>query len=245
MAHLDLRDNDKATASIHYGLDVNGQTISYAYIRKNACSAFKRMFQALSLFQDTNAMRLMSRHHQINLKAVRKTDLKLCVLRDPEDRIRSLYRNKFIQRAGHHDIFSSYANITGRDPTTASYRDFVTHYLSRSLSELDPHTHTQMSSLMPVRYNCILKFTGLSENIAEALGADIAERFFIKPINSTSNFSKYSESVVDTGANILAARHIETKEMPDDASLSDEDLSQTLAHVYADDLELLARVRTD
>ncbi len=245
MAQLDLRHMAEPGATTHFGLVVDGRTIAYAYIRKNACTTFKAMFEALSRFEEDTALKLMMRHHRIKSRKVRKADLRLCVLRHPEDRIRSLYRNKFIQRNGCQDLFSSYARVTGRDPMAASYRDFVTLYLSRPLPTLDPHARTQMSCLMPVRYDHVLRFETLLDDVTAALGPGIARRFFTVPTNATSTLPKYREGIVDTEARILAARFAETGRMPDDLSFADEALSRELARIYADDFKLLAMLRPD
>lgn len=44
MKHLNLRNNEKSIAAAYFGLNLNGQEIAYAYIRKNACSNLNPCF---------------------------------------------------------------------------------------------------------------------------------------------------------------------------------------------------------
>lgn len=116
-------DNRSCTtppSSPSFHLEVNGKRIAYTYIRKNACSAFKELFKYYSdhsFPSDRNPIETMLKHHRIkSLEEARNTEFQVAVLRDPYERAVSLYKNKFIQRSGHEDIFKNFKKVTGVDP---------------------------------------------------------------------------------------------------------------------------------
>lgn len=239
MSALDLTGQQRVGRR-HFALDVGGQNIAYAYIRKNACSAFKRLFMAESPHSDgkADALGVMGAHHVAGLRKVATADVRVCVLRDPIDRILSVWRNKWIQDSGNADIFRSYTTLVGGGPRKATFTDFVEKYLSQPHGSLDAHVWTQSSHLMPVRYDVAVDISGLHSAMTDLLGADIADAHFARRRNVSSGFGESDEPVSDVPAHELTKRFAQEKLMPSRAALLTPSLEEQLTSLYADDLVL-------
>ncbi|WP_173508503.1 MULTISPECIES: sulfotransferase family 2 domain-containing protein [unclassified Aliiroseovarius] len=150
----------------HYWFEANGKRFAYAYIRKNACTAFKTLICETSRRADfvetgLRPMRFMNKYHRI--KTRRQLDqchTRLFVYRDPYGRLVSAYLNKFVARKGHEDIFQRYQSATGQHPDDTSFRDFVTRYCIPPFSQRDKHVRPQASRLLDLPYDHAIEMGG-------------------------------------------------------------------------------------
>ncbi len=246
MGILDLAGEERRAGLEHFMLPVPGRRIAYCYIRKTGCSAFKRLFLALSPHAPTpreTPLRFMIRHHRATADEVAAAEVRICILRDPVARIVSVYRNKFVQRAGHEDLFASYAKLALQDPDEASFRDFVGRYLvGNRLRKLDPHVWPQDRHLLAVTYNAAFLLEDLRSGMAGVLGDDAAARFFTERENATSGFPTRDGDLSAAPSAELHRHFVAFGGMPSDAALCDVETAGRLRALYAADLRLLGRL---
>lgn len=231
---------------VHFRIRINNQRIAYCMIRKNASSAFRELFRhhsphrtALTGPDDMHAF--MKRHHKIGPgKDLGDFDCSIFVYRDPFSRIVSAYKNKFIMQSGNERLFQSFQRQTGIDPNAASFSDLVQHYLKDGFAGIDAHLVPQRFHLRPARYTHAIHISSLHGQMAALLGQDIADRFFLQPVNSST--AATAEPVA--GAHDLKAtelrHHLASQgAMPPDASFLSADLLDRLRLLYAPDLEMI------
>ena len=229
--------------SLHFIFKFAGKRIVYCYIRKNACSAFKRLIVGLSDAGPKpkpreNPLFYMLRHHRVeNFKDIVKADHVIFVHRDPIDRIISLFKNKFIQQKENIDIFKNYWNVTGNDPTNATFRDFVENYLNNHMDELDPHLLPQRTHLLPIVYTDSIPILKLHEAMATILNIQTADTYFSSEMNSTITRQNYENLMVaDTPAVELHKIWLKERALPTRQSfLFDKNIENKLRLIYAQD----------
>src|SRR6056297_261852 len=95
----------------------------YTYIRKNASTAFKKLFQEVYpgvCPGDLPSINCMGEYAQVNGLQPDEIDqrfaIKLFVYRDPIDRVFSVYKNKLIQVNRAADILKQVEKVVRRDP---------------------------------------------------------------------------------------------------------------------------------
>lgn len=93
-------------------------SIFYTYIRKNASTSFKKLFQSLypdACPDDPPLLSCMAEHAQVKGLTPEQIDqrfaTKLFVYRDPIDRVFSVYKNKLIQAQADHKLMVSYGDF--------------------------------------------------------------------------------------------------------------------------------------
>ena len=85
----------------HFIIDVMGG-VGYTYIRKNACSVFKKMILQTSDSGDMdpnrfqNPSKFMGAYHRVSIKRMARLEQRIVVLRNPVERIISGYINQFL-----------------------------------------------------------------------------------------------------------------------------------------------------
>lgn len=238
MTMLDLTPRTEKTWRNHFKIRVNDVDISYSYIRKNACTAFKKFFIAMSSEQiqkNEIPLKFMDRVHKVNMESVVSSDFRVCVLRDPVDRIVSLFQNKFVVRSYNDDIFSSYRLRTGKSPETASFADFVKDYLVLEESEIDPHCYSQYSHLMPVQYNVACLLSDLHDEMSNVVGSKIAKKYFFKRVNSTPASGYTDVDLSNVPAEVLKSLGL----TPQKSNLCTVELEGLIRDKYTDDCKLL------
>ena len=185
-------DNRRAfqRGSLHLGFELGGKRIAYAYIRKNGSSAFKR---ALGYPSGTD-IRVIEPSHRWDLR--QRYDATIFVWRDPEERLKSLYRNKILEREDAEDILVRYRTTMGEEP--GSFERFAEFATRNS----DPHCVPQRDHLKPIVYSHAIPLTRLHESMVTIVGIEAA-RPFARPVNASS------ESAIDISdrARALIRKH--------------------------------------
>ncbi len=183
----------------HYRLPGAPASIAYTYIRKNACSAFKRFIlrdihQHPELHALTDIMQMSQIARLRTLREFRGARYRIFVYRDPLQRIASLYTNKFVQQKDCDDLFRRYQRDVGQDPQQASFIDFIIRYIERPYwFGLDPHVLPQFLHLAPVPYTHAIPVNALHTTMRSLLGESLADAYFQRPHNSTSQFDTYDD----------------------------------------------------
>jgi len=219
MKTRDSRSGRPDPLRAHFLFDCEGKSFAYCRIRKNGCSAFQKFIIETSPHRRRGAgggMVFLRRFHGVNRKrAIEAADHRILVFRDPVERIRSLFVNKFVQRKDCDDIFRSYRAVTGRDPLEASLRDFILRYVSRlGETPLDPHVWPQHWHLSHIIYDRVFPLGELHDGMVETIGQDLANKFFQRKVNS----SPLSDVTID------------------------KDLLERISYIYKEDLKMICRV---
>jgi hypothetical protein len=221
----------------HFLVDIGGETIAYCYIRKNACSAFKRMILDRAGYEGKwdDALQFLSRFAAPDLAAAKAARWRIYVYRDPFDRMVSLFRNKLIMQEGDRDFLPHFESISGLAAPEATFRQFVTGYLTRKPG--DPHVRSQASHLLPIDYNCISTPETLFADMLAVVGKDLAAKYFAEPVNDSSR-ALFDEPSADVPVAELRERYAAAGELPASAALGDPELRAIIRRVYRDDYRL-------
>lgn len=232
----------------HFGLQIGDQKIGYCYIRKNACSSFKRMFLERSPHRDQKqpAQRridFIRTYHCLGPQDCTDCDRLIFVYRDPIERILSMFRNKFIAQSGANDISVSYARIAGEAPQDASFRSFMRRYLGRGFARLDRHVLPQRMHLQRVLYTDAIPVQGLHAGMCQVIGQDLADRYFLRPVNRTSDVPlRPVPEAADLTVTALRRLYVDNGVMPDNASFLPADLEAQLRRFYAMDYSIIQQL---
>ena len=175
---------------LHLGFRMGGKRIAYAYIRKNACSAFKL---ALGFSPSTQFDKI---EPHFRWKWWHWYHATIFVWRDPEERLVSLYRNKILDRMDAGDILASYRSVMGDEPS--SFEKFA-EYASLGA---DPHCRPQYDHLKPLRYSHAIPLARLHEAMVEIVGSEAA-----KPFAQNTNASVPHEVEITDRARALIREH--------------------------------------
>jgi len=245
MASLDLTMEPGLTGRAHYHIRVNGTMMAYCYVRKNGCTAFKMFFNGMSKARrrpKETPMNFMQRTHRAQPGDVAEAEHRICVLRDPVKRCVSLFKNKFIQRNGHLDIFNSYQMVTGTSPEEATFDDFVHSYLARGVNDIDPHAWTQKCHLLPVVYNHVCLMEDIYTMMTPIVGARLANQYFAKPANASVGQAKFDDPAGDMPSSELHRIFSQDGAAPSDAALLTPERVQTILDLYQDEIALIERL---
>lgn len=237
-----------ARPGTHFVFELNNKKIVYCYIRKNASSSFKRFIISQSPNKDQRkdfqtSLKFLSHFHAAKTQRFEKFDHSIFVVRDPVDRILSVYKNKFVQRNGNIDIFESYSRATGKNPEAATFSDFIINYLTRPFSDLDVHVRSQSGNLLPVVYSDAIPLKGLHNRMIEIIGPRLADRYFLPQVNSTSDASLIElDAAYLLPASDLRRNYLEQNEFPTTKCFLPAVIRQRIEDIYAEDFDLIERV---
>lgn len=229
----------------HFGLEIGGRMIGYCYIRKNACSSFKKMFldrspQRALKRPDQRPIDFIREHHRLTPAALAACDRVVFAYRDPAERTLSMFRNKFIAQTGAADISASYARIAGQPPQDATFRSFTERYLGRRFARLDRHVLPQRLHLQRVCYTDAIPVQDLHAGMCRVIGQELADQYFLRPVNRTSDVPL--RPVPDAaGRSVQELREIYARDgyMPDNASLLPAGVADRLRRLYAMDYDII------
>lgn len=176
---------EEVVAAQHYLLpDEAGRRIVYTYIRKNACTAFKRhMIESTGQAAwDAPAIRTL----RVPPAVIEAGDLDISIFvhRDPFERAVSTFLNKFVALSGAEDVLASYTAQTGRDPDTASFTQ-VLDYLRGGIARTDCHFWPQKAHLARGRYTHPIALPSLPSAMANILGPSNRADVFASRHNAT------------------------------------------------------------
>jgi len=238
----------EAAPGRHFVFEANKKKIVYCYIRKNASSSFKRFIISQSrekhqrkAFQ--TSFKFLSRYHTTRSKRFESFDHSIFVVRNPADRILSVFMNKFVQRSSNVDIFENYLKVTGKDPKAATFSDFITEYVARPFSELDVHVRPQSHELLPTIYSDAIPIKYLHPRMTEIIGRKLADRYFLPKVNSTSDTDLISlDGAFLLQASELRRIYLTNNELPAASCFMSESLRLQIEGTYAQDFDLYRRV---
>ncbi len=185
---LDNRAGRPGPLGTHFQFRIGDRRMVYCRIRKNGCSSFQNFIVSTSPHQTVPrsvGFRFLRQYHSVpSQAAIENADCRILVYRNPVERMRSLYLNKFVQKKDAVDILKSYRTVTGREPDKASFDEFVFEYVSRiGRVQLDPHVWPQNWHLSNVLYDRVFPLSNLHAEMTRIIGARQAKRFFSRKLN--------------------------------------------------------------
>jgi len=234
-----------AKRTLHLQFTALDKTVVYCYIRKNACSAFKKMLCDSSEFRQHRLalqtdLKFLLQYHSVSARGdISNVDHRIFVYRDPITRIVALFINKFIVRSSNSDIFLNYKSVMKKDPGEVTFRDFVYHYLGQTQTILDPHCLSQCRHLWPVFYTEAIPIERLYFETALLFGHEFANKHFKLKVNSTIG-NEFTEPAWNVPSVDLHHRYRRIGEIPSAASLVSDPIRQRLREIYADDFMMIA-----
>lgn len=157
---------------LHLSFTIAGKRIAYAYIRKNACSAFKNMLLGqpnININELANHFPFQNCQH----------DAAIFIWRDPIERMVSLYRNKIVEQRNAKDFLAKYRAEMRSEP--AGFDEFVRF----ACMERDPHCFSQKSHLRRMLYTHAIFIEDLGDVMRSIIGPE-ADLHFATPVNKTS-----------------------------------------------------------
>lgn len=221
----------------HYHIETDGTKILYAYIRKNGCTAFKKLINRnthpkYKIKSILGLERNKKEHIEGNMKYYRVSRLDpecladydhvMFVYRDPVDRFISTYINKFIDQNGAEDIKNNYEFCTGKSFVSASMKDFV-EYALKDFKDLDVHLWPQKSNLADVSYSTPVPLAGLQSTMSEIVGEAFAKKWFEKKENASGGRDGIScEDLTGVPADKLRKFREDGKSLSKENFLTDE-----------------------
>lgn len=234
----------------HFFREFNGKKILYTYIRKNGCTAFKKLFlHETEISEDDPAvMRYLMQNFSYRPNIHGIPDYSIFVYRDPVERILSAFKNKFIQQKNSEDIFNDFHKVTKRDPYKSNFVEFCNEYISK-LSEsddviLDPHVMPQNKHLLPIEYNAVINIRDLHVSMKYILGGQLADMYFKDPENLTQNvdaieISGGSEKSIEELNKIY---NISSKFPNEKSLLMNLNISKVIKNTYRDDYQMIFEI---
>ena len=246
MTSLDLRNDILTYGKAHFHFEVSGRHFAYAYIRKNACSAFKDLICDTSKQGNFSSyagsqLEFMAQHHKIrSAELLQNCEARIFVYRDPFERVISVFVNKFVVQTGNTAIFKNYKEVTGKDPGAATFETFLKEYC-RDFRKRDVHIERQSRHLLPVNYEVALEIGNLHGHMSELIGSELADRYFARKANS-STYGVDSSDMSRVPADELNAGYRASGELPSKAAFTRDDLVEICKRRYALDYQLMARL---
>lgn len=230
----------------HFKIDVE-EGVGYTYIRKNACSAFKRLIVATSSAttgepaRGADMMPFMGKHHKISPSELGKLPTRIVVLRAPIQRVVSAYVNQFVMRLRKRsrDMHGAIGAALGKQPGQVTFEDFVFGYLPLGANRINNHFIPQTLHLAPIKYTHVLNQRHLFDDVRQIFGAEIADAFFAERINSTAELSDREDPHASkrTALEIFEElRH--SGRLPSKASFLAPHISDALGTLYRQDVLL-------
>ena len=243
----------------HYEINLGGRKILYAYIRKNACTAFRRLLndEYHRLHPSTDGARQRKREDFLlsgnmktflvlrkDLNDVSAYDNTMFVYRNPLDRLISVFTNKFIANKGAKDIARNFENLTGLDFDEATFSDFMS-YAQNDFEKLDRHLWPQKAHLWDIEYTDAISMDRLQQSMKGLIGGRHAKRWFGRKVNSSSDLrTESSQALTSVPVSELrgyqeAGKHIGKR------NFITEDVKGFAFDRYSQDFEMIAEIESD
>ena len=239
--------NQNQKINQHFIIKIDGVEYVYVYIRKNACSAWKKVFVAESEYQNEENRKLsplefMNKFHRVStIEKVLAVEKKIVILRDPIVRVYSAFINQIVMRMERqYSLHESIEEFTGKPIGRLNFTEFVNNYLTKiDIEELDGHFQPQNFALLNIEYSHVWDLSNLHRHSAELFGAKFADRHFSKKVNSTARLMKSRDSAWDSKIREMSKRYIKNNVVPDIASLITPEIAEKLRIFYHYDYKIL------
>jgi hypothetical protein len=245
----------KAALRPHFGITVGGVSIAYCYIRKNACSAWKRLLvgESPAPFRTgewKNEFAFMAAHHGLRTTAeIDRCDRRIVVVRDPVDRFVSGFISLFVTRTPPptRRLRALSGELFGRDIFDVSFDMLLERQLpgpDTARRRLDKHFWPQVWHLAPTAYTDVIDIGCLGAEMNRLIGEKLGTQYFDKAVNATSAVRSYDDSEASsTPARALIDRFQSTGLLPSKASFTHGGRADRIRDAYEEDASLFEACR--
>lgn len=232
----------------HFWLPGCKEKSAYTYIRKNACTAFKRLIihqlgMEMSEIDGNEDFKKMEAAKISSIRDLKSAQNVIFVYRDPAERIISLFLNKFVEKRGASDIRKSFQDLTGNNPDYTSFNSFLTTYNVQKWKHLDPHNLPQLFHLAPVKYTHAINIKNLSVGVCPVIGVQNTQNFFRKRSNASSVGGESKGDLTDVPA-IELMQEAKTKGLPDPSCFLNHFTTRYIKQRYFMDYKMIAGVES-
>ncbi|OWV29263.1 sulfotransferase family 2 domain-containing protein [Halomonas campaniensis] len=237
--------NDK----LHLQLEIGEVQFSYVYIRKNACSSWKKLFVNESLYREkakefNNPINFMSKYHKVkNTNELELLENRIVILRDPIERLYSGFINQFISRLNKNRygvMHEEVGSFLEKPVEEVTFDEFIKQYILKSGEEVNVHFVHQVSHLANVEYNKKWMLNDLYNESESFFGKSIADKYFKKKLNSTQKIEKIKGDYKFVPAGKIYELYSERGAVPSLDSLIDNDIFDILREYYEKDYNFIA-----
>ena len=251
---LSINNRDDEIHS-HFGINVEGQSIAYCYIRKNACSAFKRLFIEESPFPYDPSVwpreiEFMAQNHGLRTIAeIERHDRRVLVLRDPVERYVSAFVSLLVARTPTptRHLHKLCQKLMERPVEDVSFDMMLEHHLPGRRPRprrLERHFWPQVWHPAPVTYTDVIDIARLAPAMKAMIGETLGARYFDRPVNATATVPAYDDPEVSgLPACVLMERFAETGALPSKASFLGGGREAAIRAAYAEDVALYEACR--
>jgi len=239
----------------HFVLTLGGVSFAYCYIRKNACSAWKRLLihESPVPFQRSewkSEIEFMAAHQGVRtIEEIDRCDHRVVVLRDPVDRFVSGFVSLLVTRTppATRRLKRLSEKAFGRDVFDLSFDQLLESQLPRRASRrggLDKHFWPQVWHLAPTRYTDVLAIDRLAVDMRRLIGEELGARYFDKAVNPTSTAWTFDDPEAPSlPAKDLVERFRVTGRLPSKASFIGDGRGDEIRTAYDEDSSLFEACR--
>lgn len=231
---------------MHFHITINGVDLVYTYIRKNACSSWKRMFVGQSRYagrkrEYSSRLQFMLDNHRIRGKrTIHSVPYRIVCIREPCSRLVSGFLNQIVCRSGTGSrVIDEVSRSIQQEVRTISFRRFVAGYLDQQpVSRMNPHFVPQSTHMKDVDYTHYVPMERLCVAMESIVGEEVARAYFGKPSNVTGSYLGDSDSAMDASVEELHRQWIENGQLPSASALIDDEIYQRISRIYGEDVAL-------
>lgn len=235
---------------------IKGENISffYTYIRKNASTSFKKLFQELypdACSGELPSIGCMAEHTQVKGLSPEEIEqrfaTRLFIYRDPIERAFSVYKNKLIQQDGAKDLLGKLEKVIGRDPALLTFEEFVHEYImlleGDRWKEVDGHLYPQVWHLLPITYNKVIRMDNVYQEMQDLLPSKLCDQVFKEPSNSTTKGSiSLPWADPDCPACFFRKKYQKNKALPSLSQLLTPATATLLRQIYKEDYKMIDEI---
>lgn len=232
---------------LHFEISINGESYIYCYIKKNACSSWKKLFTSESPFREKfsrgeKPIRFMDKYHRVkSIEKIKQVNNRVVVVRDPVDRALSGFFNRVVVYLdAPSELNKEIEEACGKSIFDTTFFDFLKFYvMSKPDSDVDDHFRTQRSHMLNVDYSHVWDLKNLYKSAAFEFGEDVANKYFYRKVNSTSNASTTTSFSDVSKLGDLYDLYLKEGRLPDRKSFLSEAALCMLKERYGEDYSML------
>jgi hypothetical protein len=244
-----------ADVPLHFVIRLGGVSFAYCYIRKNACSAWRRLVIHESPVPYRSSewkseMAFMLAHQRLRtIEEIDRCDHRVVVVRDPVDRFVSGFVSLLVTRTppATRRLRRLSEKAFGRDVFDLSFDQLLESQLPHRTSRrdgLDRHFWPQVWHLAQTRYTDVLDIDRLGVDMRRLIGEELGARYFDKAVNSTSTATTFDDPEAPSlSARSLVERFRATGCLPSKASFIAGGRGDEIRAAYDEDSSLFEACR--
>ncbi|WP_311945494.1 sulfotransferase family 2 domain-containing protein [Halomonas piscis] len=235
----------------HFRFSVGVEGYVYCYIRKNACSSWKRFIskespESAELANFDTPMQFLGKHHKIfNVEKINSVSNRVAVLRDPVGRVVSGFLNQYVRNMDKPGLLHKLVSKkTGQGIESVSFYDFVSFYLCETQDlDLEVHFIPQACHLNEyVEYNKVWRVDRLYQEAEKEFGKLLADRYFKSKVNNT-DYDSFGLNVSNVSSGEIFSVYKESGKFPDKKDILNDEIVDLISSRYSGDIDIMRSLR--